>query len=187
MLIVSNGIRKSQFANRNSPLAIRTIAAIVAKVHGEVKTYFIDISSCVGYTHRKMRKPVSPTPHLPVQMHVGAGERLHKIFVIHNSSATHQHAPGVEFRIFTKEKPDGSLELLGYQYQFDGEHEHQSNVLRAPAVPAEMLLTIIRHLVEQTKTDIKQLEVIDLTPYRTRLDQADRLAQHDLLEAFEFE
>jgi hypothetical protein len=119
-------------------------------------------------------------------MRVAPAERLHKIFIIHEP-ASKSDGRTREFRVFTKEKSDGALELLAYQYEFDGTDEHQSNVLRAPSVPPEMLLNIIRHLVQQTNTDIKQMEVIDLTPLRTVLDQADRLAQHELLEAFEFE
>jgi hypothetical protein len=98
-----------------------------------------------------------------------------------------QVEPAGEFRVLTKEKLDGTLELLGYHYRFDGEHEHQSNVLRAPSVPAGQLLPIIRRLVTQTHTDIRQMQVVDLTTLRTRLDQADRLAQNELLDAFDFE
>lgn len=124
---------------------------------------------------------------LPALMRVGKHERVHKLFLIHASDRTREHGNAVEFRIFTKEKSDGALELLGYNYRFDGENEQQSNILRAPAVPPHMLVAIIRRLVEQTHTDIKQMEVIDLTPFVSRLDQADRLARQDLLDAFEFE
>ena len=132
--------------------------------------------------------PVKPSPghQLPVLMHVAKNERVHKVFVIHDRQAAEGASPG-EFRVFTKERPDGTLELLGYQYCFDGELEHQTNILRAPAVPPDKLLPIIRSLVEQTRTDVKQMEVIDLTQFRTRLDQADRLAQRELLDAFDFE
>ncbi len=129
----------------------------------------------------------SSAPHLPVRMRVAADERLHKLFIIHDPKSSPDHPLMREFRIFTKEKADGTLELLGYQYEFDGQDEHQSKVLRAPSVPRELLIGIVRRLVEQTHTDIKQMEAIDLTIYRNRLDQTDRLAQHELLEAFEFE
>ncbi len=123
---------------------------------------------------------------MPVLMHVAKNERVHKVFVIHDPPSG-AGAPSGEFRVFTKERPDGMLELLGYHYRFDGEHEHQTNVLRAPAVPPDKLLTLIRNLVAQTRTDVKQMDVIDLTQFRTRLDQADRLAQQELLDAFDFE
>ncbi len=118
-------------------------------------------------------------------MHVAKNERLHKIFVIHDKQAANGHSK--EFRVLTKEKQDGTLELLGYDYEFDGANEQQSNILRAPTVPPDALVPLIRKLVEQTRTDVKQMQVIDLTQLRTRLDQADRLAQQDLLDAFEFE
>src|SRR5215510_12602812 len=102
-----------------------------------------------------------PNDHLSVRMRVAPNERLHKIFVIHEP-APKSDGRTREFRVFTKEKDDGTLELLAYQYEFDGTDEHQSNVLRAPAVPREMLINLIRRLVEQTRTDIKQMEVIDL-------------------------
>jgi hypothetical protein len=122
---------------------------------------------------------------LPVLMHVTKKERLHKVFVIHDREQVDGH--NREFRVLTKEKADGTLELLGYNYEFDGMTERQSNVLRAPSVPTAALVPLIRSLVEQTHVDVKQMQAIDLTQFRTRLDQADSLAQHDLLDAFDFE
>ncbi len=126
----------------------------------------------------------SSTNHrLPVRMLIQKHERLHKLFAIHDTA----RAGDNQFRVFTKENHDGTLELLGYTYRFDGRDEHQSNVLRAPSVPPDMLLPVIRNLVAKTHTDIQQMEVIDLTTSANRLDQADRLAQHELLDAFDFE
>jgi hypothetical protein len=124
---------------------------------------------------------------LPVLMRVAPNERVHKVFVIRDRPAPGTSSSDGEFRVFTKEQPDGKLELLGYHYQFDGINEHQSNILRARSVPPDKLLTIIRSLVEQTHTDVKQMDVFDLTQFRTRLDQSDHLAHRELLDAFEFE
>ncbi|MBI5879405.1 MAG: hypothetical protein HZB53_17290 [Chloroflexi bacterium] len=126
-------------------------------------------------------------PGLLVRMRVGAIERIHKLFIIHRTRQSRERGVGTEFRVLTKENTDGTLELLGYTYRFDGTNEHQSDVLRSPSVPPDKLIDIIKHLVERTRTDITQLEVIDLTTLPTRLDQADRLAQRDLLDAFNFE
>ena len=134
-----------------------------------------------------MSSSTSAGRRMRVLMRVGRNERLHKIFIIHDCTVASQVAPPGEFRVLTKEKPDGSLELLGYHYRFDGENEHQSNVLRALAVPVTQLLPIIRSLVTQTHTGVEQMQVVDLTKLRTRLDQADRLAQNELLDAFDFE
>jgi hypothetical protein len=134
-----------------------------------------------------MSSSTSAGRRMRMRMRVGRNERLHKIFIIHDRPASKGAAPAGEFRVFTKEKLDGTLELLGYHYLFDGEHEHQSNVLRAPSVPVRQLVPIIRNLVTQTHTDIQQMQVVDLTTLRTRLDQADRLAQNELLDAFDFE
>lgn len=147
----------------------------------------IDISDRLSYTQTRMAKSKSSTTHLPILMRVARHERLHTIFIIHDLPKAPGQTSQREFRIFTKEKEAGTLELLGYQYEFDGHDEHQANVVRAPSVPQDKLLDIIRRLVEQTQTDVKQMEVIDLTPYPNSYDQADRLARHDLLEAFDFE
>ena len=129
----------------------------------------------------------STARRIPVLMHVATNERVHKVFVIHDPPPKVNTGESGEFRVITKERADGNLELLGYHYRFDGENEFQTNVLRAPTVPQEKLLPLIRNLVAQTRTDIKQMDVSDLTTFRTRLDQADRLAQLDLLDAFDFE
>jgi len=130
----------------------------------------------------------STTPAgLAIRMRIGPREKVHKIFILHGSRQTREHGVGSEFRVLTKEKEDGTLELLGYTYRFDGVNEQQSDLLRAPSVPTERLLEVIKRLVEQTHTDIAQLEPIDLSAEPSRLDQADRLAQRDLLDAFIFE
>ena len=134
-----------------------------------------------------MSSSTSAGRRMRVLMRVGRNERLHKIFIIHDRAAEAQAGAPGEFRVLTKEKPDGSLELLGYHYRFDGEYEHQSNVLRAPAVPVSQLVPLIRSLVTQTHTEVQQMQIVDLTTLRTRLDQADRLAQNELLDAFDFE
>jgi len=144
----------------------------------------IDFSKPVGYTHVAMATSQKST-RLPVLLRVAKHERVHKIFIIHDRQPP--NGCSKEFRVLTKENRDGTLELLGYNYEFDGSHEHQSNVLRSPSVPPATLVPIIRSLVAQTHTDVKQMQAIDLTELRTRLDQADLLAQHDLLDAFEFE
>ena len=131
--------------------------------------------------------PFASREYLPVRLRVQHNERVHKVFILHALALDRQRGLGSDFRVLTKEKSDGNIELLGYAYSFDGTHERQSSVLRAPSVPAAQLITLIRRVVEQTGADIRQMEVMDLTTEPTRLDQADRLAQHDLLEAFEFE
>lgn len=146
----------------------------------------IDISLGCHYTFG-MTVDRHPPEQLLIRMRVGAAERVHKLFIIHGSRESRERGVGRQFRVLTKENSDGTLELLGYTYSFDGAQEHQSDVLRSPKVPREKLIEIIRHLVEQTHTDIGQMEVIDLTTMPSRLDQADRLAQRDILDAFEFE
>ncbi|MBI1800433.1 MAG: hypothetical protein HY259_04785 [Chloroflexi bacterium] len=120
-------------------------------------------------------------------MHLARHERLHKVFVIHQSPTNGSPNGAAEFRILTKEIGDDALELLAYAYEDDGARERQRHILRAPFVPAADLLTIVKHLVEKTKTEFEQMQVLDLTQFASRLKQAEQLAQHDLLDAFDFE
>ena len=124
---------------------------------------------------------------LRLRMRIERNERAHKVFIIHATTQSREQGNGADFRILTKEIPGCSIELLAYSYWFDGVDEHQSGVLRAPAVPRQQLTDLIRRVVERTGTDIQQMEVLDLTLEPTRMDQADRLAQHDLLDAFDFQ
>ena len=118
-------------------------------------------------------------------IHVAKNERLHKIFIIHDRATTQTFTR--DYRVITKEKRNGLLELIAYQYEADEKREWQVGFLRAPEVPPDKLLDLIRGMVAQTQTHIRQMEVLDLTVCKTRYDQADKLAQHDLLEAFDFE
>jgi hypothetical protein len=128
----------------------------------------------------------APDPRRPISiMRIAKNERVHKVFIIHDRATTKTFTR--DYRVLTKEKRDGMLELIAYQYEADEQNEWQIGFLRAPAVPPDKLLDLIRGLVSQTKTHVKQMDVLDLTVCRTRLDQADKLAQHDLLDAFEFE
>jgi hypothetical protein len=152
--------------------------------------FLIDISACVGYTARMSNslepKLGAPEPKRPISIfQIAKNERVHKVFIIHDRAMTKTSTR--DYRILTKEKADGMLELIAYQYEADAQREWQIGFLRAPAVPPDKLLDLIRGLVSQTKTHVKQMEVLDLTVCKTRLDQADKLAQHDLLDAFDFE
>ena len=133
-----------------------------------------------------MKEP-SHSGEFRVRLNVQRHERVHKVFIIHASAEQMALLGGSDFRILTKERADGMIELIAYQYWFDGVDDHQGNVLRAPAVPPERLIDLVRRVVEGTGTDIRQMEVLDLTTERSQMDQADRLAQHDLLDAFDFQ
>jgi hypothetical protein len=128
----------------------------------------------------------APDSKQPISlMRIAKNERVHKVFIIHGRVTTKTFTR--DYRILTKEKTDGTLELIAYQYESDEKSEWQSGFLRSPVVPPDQLLDLVRVVVSRTHTHVEQLEVLDLTVCRTRLDQADKLAQHELLEAFEFE
>jgi hypothetical protein len=109
-------------------------------------------------------------------MRIEKGERLYKLFIFRPRWG---RANNFEYRVFTKEKADGTLELVAYNFKLVGGLPHKSGIIRAPSVPKEVLSSIIQGIVRQTNTRPDELEEVDLSGFATVEEQIEELKRRD--------
>lgn len=82
-------------------------------------------------------------------MRIAKGERIYKIFVFKPVAGRQWN---YEYRILTKEKKDGNLEMVAYSYKEIGGKKIKSGITRAPDVPKDKLAGIIQGIMRRTGT-----------------------------------
>ncbi|MCS7222119.1 MAG: hypothetical protein RML36_01300 [Anaerolineae bacterium] len=106
-------------------------------------------------------------------LRVGQGERLYKLYCFRPAWGRRER---VEHRVLTKQRADGTLELISYtRWIPPGGQPARSNVLRVPEMPIQALERIIAQILAQTRTDSDEFEEVDLTDFNTLDEQLDYL------------
>ena len=80
------------------------------------------------------RKKSSPK-HDNYLLRIGKGERLYKFYYFRPIAGRHYH---FEYRILTKEKTDGMLEMVSYNFKIVNGEPQKSSVTR---IPKELRIT----------------------------------------------
>ncbi|MFQ6016220.1 MAG: hypothetical protein ACE5NP_12360 [Anaerolineae bacterium] len=112
-------------------------------------------------------------------MRLDKGERFYKFFFFRPKAG---RALQLEHRIFTKEKKDGQLELLSYNYKVVDGVPQKTGIIRAPAVPKETLDEIVQSVVRQTQTKPEEFQEVDLSQFATVKEQIAYLQKLDLAD-----
>lgn len=100
------------------------------------------------------------------------GERFYKFFFFRPRWGRHNH---FEYRVFTKEKLDGKLAMAAYNFKIENSQPSKGNVLSAPNVPKEALMSIIQGVMRRTKTSPEEFEELDLSRFATVDEQIEFL------------
>ncbi|MEW6094930.1 MAG: hypothetical protein AB1567_00160 [bacterium] len=114
-------------------------------------------------------------------INIKKGEKLHKLFIFKPQAGRKFK---FEFRVFTKEKKNGNLEMVSYSYKEIGGVPQKSGVIRGEDVPKKSLDGIINGVKKSTRTADDEYEVIDLTHIKTIEKQIEYLKQKDLVETY---
>jgi len=103
-------------------------------------------------------------------MRISKGERIYKIFVFKPVSGQQCLPTGdlpkgenFEYRILTKEKKDGNLEMVAYSYKEIEGKKIKSGITRAPDVPKDKLAEIVQGIMRRTGTQPDEFHEIDLS------------------------
>jgi hypothetical protein len=110
-------------------------------------------------------------------MRIEEDERFYKFFFFRPKWGRPQ---SLEHRIFTKEKADGTLELVSYTYKVVDGVVHKEGVIRAPSVLKDQLDGVIQNMIKRTNTSPAEFEEIDLSKFATLEEQLDYLEKRDL-------
>jgi hypothetical protein len=111
-----------------------------------------------------------PKPH--ALMSLEKGERFYKFFFFRPRAGRHKH---FEYRIFTKEKADGNLALVAYNFKIEDGLPIKDHVTEAPEVPKAELMGIVHGVMRRTNTLPDEFEEVDLSRFKTVDEQIEFL------------
>ncbi|MDL1962450.1 MAG: hypothetical protein LWX01_12300 [Deltaproteobacteria bacterium] len=110
---------------------------------------------------------------------IGKGERLYKFYYFRPIAGRHYH---FEYRILTKEKTDGMLEMVSYNFKIVSGVPQKSSVTRVPEISKEQLEDIVRNVRIKTNTGPDEFEELDLSGFSTIDEQIEFLKQQDRVD-----
>lgn len=112
-------------------------------------------------------------------MRVKRGERLYKFYYFRPLAGRDMH---FEYRILTKEKPDGLLEMVSYNFKIVDGIPTKSAVTRVPEIAKEQLDSIVQNVKRKTNTSSGEFEELDLSRFSNIDEQLEFLKQHDRVD-----
>ena len=132
---------------------------------------------------KKRRKKVKTKESLPEQDHflirVKQGERLYKFYYFRPMAGRHYH---FEYRILTKEKINGMLEMVSYNFKIENGIPQKSSITKVPKISKEQLDKIVQNVRIKTNTGSDEFEELDLSGFSTIDEQIDFLKRRDRVD-----
>ena len=131
----------------------------------------------------KRRKSVRPEKSNSEQdlflMRIKQGERLYKFYYFRPMAGRHYH---FEYRILTKEKINGTLEMVSYNFKIENGVSQKSSITTVPEISKEQLDQIVQNVVRKTNTDTDEFEELDLSEFSTIDEQIEFLKSQDRID-----
>jgi len=139
--------------------------------------------SYVVFDMKKRRKKVKPKKlhpeHDQYLLRIRRGERLYKFYYFRPIAGRHYH---FEYRILTKEKTDGMVEMVSYNFKIENNVPQKSSITRVPEISKEQLDGIVRNIRIKTNTSPDEFEELDLSGFSTIDEQIEFLKRHDRID-----
>ena len=112
-------------------------------------------------------------------MRIKQGERLYKFYYFRPMAGRHYH---FEYRILSKEKINGMLEMVSYNFKIENGVSKKSSITKVPEISKEQLDQIVQNVVRKTNTDSDEFEEVDLSRYSSIDEQIEFLKQRDRID-----
>jgi hypothetical protein len=112
-------------------------------------------------------------------MRIRQGERLYKFYYFRPMAGRHYH---FEYRILSKEKINGMLEMVSYNFKIENGVSKKSSITKVPEISKEQLDQIVQNVVRKTNTDSDEFEEVDLSGYSSIDEQIEFLKQRDRID-----
>ncbi len=125
----------------------------------------------------KAKKPLSE--HDQYLMRIGKGERLYKFYYFRPMAGRREN---FEYRILTKEKTDGMLEIVSYNFKIVSGVPQKSAITRVPEISKEQLEDIVKNVRIKTNTGPDEFEELDLSGFTIIDEQLEFLKQQDKVD-----
>ena len=132
---------------------------------------------------KKRLKNVKPKKSHPENdqylLRIKKGERLYKFYYFRPMAGRREH---FEYRILTKEKTNGMLEMVSYNFKIISSVPQKSSITRVPEISKEQLEPIVQNVVRKTNTSPDEFEELDLSEFSTIDKQLEFLKQQDRVD-----
>ncbi len=132
---------------------------------------------------KRRRKNVRPPKSHPEQDHflmrIKKGERLYKFYYFRPMAGRHYH---FEYRILAKEKINGTLEMVSYNFKIENGVQKKSSVTRVPKISKAELDQIVQNIIRKTNTESDEFEELDLTEFSSIDEQIEFLKIRNRIE-----
>ncbi len=131
----------------------------------------------------KRRKKSKSKKSLPEQdpflMRIKKGERLYKFYYFRPKAGRQFN---FEYRILSKEKKNGMLEMVSYNFKIENGQPQKKSITRVPEISKEQLDQIVQNMVRKTNTGPDEFEELDLSEYATIDEQLEFLKHRDRVD-----
>ena len=87
-----------------------------------------------------------------------------------------------EYRILAKEKINGMLEMVSYNFKIENGVPQKSSITRVPEISKEQLDEIVQNVIRKTNTDTDELEELDLSGLSSIDEQIEFLKRRDRVD-----
>jgi len=112
----------------------------------------------------------------PFLLRIKKGERLYKFYYFRPIAGRHYH---FEYRILSKEKTNGMLEMVSYNFKIENGVPQKSSITRVPNISKEQLEEIVQNVMKKTNTSFDEFEELDLSRFSTIGEQIEFLKSLD--------
>jgi hypothetical protein len=115
----------------------------------------------------------------PYLLRIGQGERLYKFYYFRPIAGLQYH---FEYRILTKEKTDGMLEMVSYNFKIENGIPQKTSITRVPEIAKEQMDSIVQNVMIKTHSSPAEFEELDLSGFSTIDEQLEFLKKQDRVD-----
>lgn len=108
----------------------------------------------------------------PYLMRINKGERMYKIYIFRPFAGRENN---FEYRILTKEKTNGMLEMVSYNFKIIDGIPQKNSIMKSPEIPKDNMDEMIQNMMISTNTSQEEFEEINLSNFKTLEEQIDFL------------
>ena len=128
---------------------------------------------------KNVKRKKSQPEHDNYLLRIRKGERLYKLFYFRPTAGRREN---FEYRILTKEKTDGMLEMVSYNFKIVSGVPQKSSITRVPEISKEQLEDIVPNVVRKMNIAPDEFEELDLSGFTTIDEQLELLKQQDKVD-----
>ena len=128
---------------------------------------------------KNVKRKKSPPKHDNYLLRIRQGERLYKFYYFRPTAGRSEH---FEYRILTKEKANGMLEMVSYNFKIVNGVPQKNSVTRVPKISRDQLEDIVQNVFRKTNAGPDEFEELDLSDFLTIDEQLEFLKQQDRVD-----